>query len=148
MNRWAALLNHLACALVGLSGIAYGVMKYFLAASDPDSRVGHPWQQPMLKVHVLTAPLLVFALGLVFSSHALVRLKGGEDPGRASGAGLLGLAAPVVFSGPLIQVLTGDKARHWTGWIHAALGAIYVLAYVAHFLKKRPANEVSQSLQA
>src|SRR5664279_5327114 len=101
MKRWAAVLTHLACLFVGLSGVAYGVMKYFLAGADPDSRIGHPWQQPMLKVHVLTAPLLIFALGLVFSGHALARFKGGEDPGRVSGAGLLALGAPLVLTGPL-----------------------------------------------
>jgi len=138
VTRWAALLNHLACLFVGLSGIAYGVMKHFLSGADPDSRVGHPWQQPMLKVHVLTAPFLIFALGLVFSGHALARLKGGEDPGRTSGAGLLAIASPLVLTGPLIQVLTGDAARQWTGWVHAALGVVYVLAYAAHLLKKRP----------
>lgn len=143
MNRWAVVLNHLTCVFVGLSGVAYGAMKYFMAGSDPDSRVGHPWQQPMLKLHVLAAPFLVFALGLFFTGHALVRLKAGEDPGRASGAGLLAFAAPLVLTGPLIQVLTGDAARKWTGWIHAALGVVYVLAYAAHLLKKRPADEVS-----
>ncbi len=143
MKRWAALLNHLACLLVGLSGVAYGVLKYFMSGADPDSRAGHPWQQPMLKVHVLTAPFLIFALGLVFSGHALKRLQGGEDPGRTSGAGLLALAAPLVLTGPLIQVLTGDAARQWTGWIHTALGVVYVLAYAGHLLKKRPASETS-----
>jgi hypothetical protein len=143
VKRWAVFLSHLACAFVGLSGIAYGVMKYFLPASDPDSRVGHPWQQPMLKVHILAAPFLVFALGLVFSGHALARLRGGMDPGRASGAGLLGLAAPMVLTGALIQVLTGDAARQRTGWIHAALGAVYLLAYAAHLLKKKPDDEIS-----
>ncbi len=143
MKRWAVVLNHLACVFVGLSGIAYGVMKYFLAGSDPDSRVGHPWQQPMLKVHILAAPFLVFALGLIFSGHALARLKGGMDTGRTSGSGLLGLAAPMILTGAMIQVLTGDAARQWTGWIHAALGVVYVLAYAAHLLKKLPLDEIS-----
>ncbi|MEO8587530.1 MAG: hypothetical protein ABI584_15295 [Acidobacteriota bacterium] len=140
MKRWAVVLNHLACLLVGLSGVAYGVMKYLMAGSDPDSRAGHPWQQPMLKLHVLAAPFLVFALGLVFSGHALTRLQAGEETGRASGTGLLSFAAPLVLTGPLIQVFTGDSARHWTGWIHAALGAVYVLAYAGHLLKKAPAD--------
>ena len=138
MKRWAVVLNHLACAFVGLSGVLYGVMKFFMAGSDPDSRAGHPWQQPMLKLHVLTAPFLVFALGLVFSGHALKQLQAGEDSGRSSGGGLLLLAAPLVLTGPLIQVLTGDAARQWTGWVHAALGVVYVLAYVGHLFKKRP----------
>jgi hypothetical protein len=143
VNRGTVVLNHIACAFVGLSGIAYGVMKYFLTGSDSDSRVGHPWQQPMLKLHILAAPFLVFALGLVFSGHALARLKSGMDPGRASGSGLLALAAPMILSGALIQTLTGDAARQWTGWIHAVLGVLYVLSYAAHFLKKRPDDEIS-----
>ena len=143
MKRWAVVLNHLACASVGLSGIAYGAMKYFMAGSDPDSRAGHPWQQPMLKLHILAAPFRVFALGLVFSGHALARLKGGMDAGRASGSGLLGLAAPMILTGALVQVLTGDAARKWTGWIHAGLGVVYLLAYAGHLLKKRPSLEDS-----
>lgn len=140
MKRWAVVLNHVAYAFVGLSGIAYGVMKYFLEGADPDSRAGHPWQQPMLKLHVLGAPILVFVLGLVFSGHALVRLKTGEETGRSSGAGLLALAVPLVLTGPLLQILTGDAARRWTGWAHAALGVVYVLAYAGHLLKKPPAE--------
>jgi hypothetical protein len=141
VKRWAAVLNHLAIVFVGLSGLAYGVMKYFMAGADPDSRAGHPWQQPMLKVHVLTAPFLVFALGLFFSGHALQRLKEGEDRGRTSGAGLLAFTVPLVLTGPLIQVLTGDAARQWTGWAHAALGTGYGLAYVAHLLKEPPPRD-------
>lgn len=144
MKRWAAVLNHLSLAAVALSGLVYGVMKYFLAGSDPDSRAGHPWQQPMLKLHVLSAPFLVFALGLVFGGHALQRLKSGEDPGRASGFGLLAFAGPLVLTGPLIQVLTGDAARQWAGWAHAALGAVYALAYAGHLLKRRPPGEGSE----
>ena len=132
------LLHHFAVAAVSLSGMAYGVMKYFLTGADPDSRMGHPWQQPALKVHVISAPLLVFALGLVFSSHALKRFRGGEPEGRLSGGGLLGLVAPLVFSGYLVQVLTGEASRRWTGWLHAALGVVYLLGTVAHLLKKRP----------
>jgi hypothetical protein len=143
VKRWTVLLNHFACAVVGLSGVLYGVMKYFMTGSDPDSRAGPAWQQPMLKLHVLTAPLLVFALGLVFSGHALVRLKAGENPGRTSGSGLLWLAAPLVLTGPLIQVLTGEVARHLSGRSHAVLGTIYILAYAAHLLKKQPAVEHS-----
>jgi hypothetical protein len=140
MRRRDAVLNHLACFFVGLSGVAYGLMKYFIAGADPDSRAGHPWQQPMLKIHVVTAPFLIFGLGLVFSGHALKRLQGGEEPGRTSGAGLLALATPLVLTGPLIQVLTGDAARQWAGWSHAVLGVVYLLAYAAHLLKRRPAS--------
>jgi membrane associated rhomboid family serine protease len=139
VKGWEKFLHHAAVAAVGLSGVVYGVMKYFLTGTDADSRVGHPWQQPALKAHVMAAPFLVFALGLVFSSHALKRFRTGEPDGRVSGAGMLWLVAPLVLSGYLVQVLTGDAARRWTGWLHAALGVVYVFGYLAHLLKKRSA---------
>ena len=86
----------------------------------------------------------MFALGLVFGGHALQRLKTGEEPGRASGVGLLALAVPLVLTGPLIQVLTGEAARQWTGWAHAGLGVVYAAAYAGHLLKPRPPAEGSE----
>jgi hypothetical protein len=137
VKRWEVLFQNASAIAVGLSGVVYGVLKYFMAGADPDSRIGNPWTQPALKAHVLTAPFLVFALGLVFSSHALKRFRMGEPDGRVSGLGLLWIVAPVVLSGYLVQVLTGDAARTWTGWLHAAAGVLYLAGYVSHLLKKR-----------
>jgi hypothetical protein len=149
VKRWVVLLTHVSVALLGLSGIAYGLMKYFLPALDPDSRVSHPWQQPALKIHILAAPFLIFALGLLLCAHAFQRLRSGEEFGRRSGIGLIGLAAPLILSGSLIQTLTGDAARRWTGWLHAALGVLYVVGYVAHMLKRRSSSsDAAASLTA
>jgi len=138
VKRWELFLQNASVAAVGLSGLAYGVLKYFMAGADPDSRVGNPWTQPALKAHVLAAPFLVFALGLVFSAHGLKRFRAGEPDGRVTGIGLLWIVAPVILSGYLVQVLTGEAARTWTGWIHTAIGVLYLAGYVAHLLKKRP----------
>ena len=140
MRRWELLFHHGTVIAVGLSGVIYGVLKYFMAGADADSRIGNPWTQPALKAHLLSAPFVVFALGLVFSSHALKRFRSGEPDGRRSGMGLLGLAAPVVLSGYVIQVLTGDAARTWSGWLHASAGILYLAGYVAHLLKRKSAE--------
>ena len=137
MHRWELVFHNAAAGALGLSGVAYGVMKYFLAAADPDSRIGIPWEQPALKAHILAAPLFVFGLGLVISSHALKRFREGDSRGRMTGAALLWLAAPLIVSGYAVQVLTGDAARKWTGWLHAVLGAVFLLGYAAHLLKRR-----------
>jgi hypothetical protein len=118
-------------------------MKYAMTGSDPDSPLGHPWQPGVLKAHVLAAPFLVFAFGLVARGHALPKWKSGETTGKKSGISLLGLVAPLVLSGYAVPVFTGDSLRKGMGWIHAALGAVYVLAYATHLLKKRPPDEVS-----
>lgn len=138
MKRWEAWWNHGALVAVSLSGLVYGVFKYFVSSPDPDSRVGHPLQIAMLKAHVLAAPLAVFGLGLLLRRHALTRLRLGETEGRRTGVVLFWLAAPLVVTGYLVQVLVSTGAVHAAGWSHAGLGAIFLLGYAFHPKRKAP----------
>ena len=132
MKKAEARFLHLAFALASITGVVYGVLKYFVPARDPDSNMAVPWQPAVLKAHVLLVPLLVFGVGLVFSRHALGRFRAGEKQGRRSGVSLLASAAPVVFSGYLIQALTGPTAVRITGWAHAALGFLLASFWLLH----------------
>lgn len=123
---------HVAAISAVATGLLLGVMKYLLVPEDPDSPVNHPWQPGVLKAHLLAAPLLVFALGAIWRQHGLARLRSGETVGRRSGRGLLLAAFPLVLSGVLVQALVSDGARRWSGWIHAALGLAFALAYALH----------------
>ena len=145
MKRWEAWTNHLAIAAVSLSGLAYGVMKYLMTNPDPDSRLGHPWQPWALRIHVLAAPIAVFGLGLLFRRHALARLFGGEVEGRRSGSLMTWLFVPLCFSGYLIQAITGEAARRWTGWTHAAVGLFFAAAYVFHPRRSRLPDDSSKT---
>jgi len=144
MKRWESWINRIGVALAGASGIVYGVMKYFLAGNNPDSRLGHPWQPAVLAAHLLAAPVAVFGLGLLWRSHALNRLQLGEREGRRSGLAILRVAPPLVFSGYLVQVLTGDLLRKATGWLHAALGAAFALAFVLHLIGSRLPDDAAE----
>ena len=140
MKRWELVLLHVSTLAVAISGLVYGFMKYFLTGSDPDSPLGHSWQPGALKAHVLAAPFLVFALGLIARGHALPKWRSGEPPGKTTGGSLLALAAPLILSGYAVQVLTGELARKGTGWGHAAAGAAFAASYVLHLLKKKSAS--------
>jgi len=144
MKRWESWINRIGVALAGASGIVYGVMKYFLAGTNPDSRLGHPWQPAVLAAHVLAAPVAVFGLGLLWRSHALNRLQLGEREGRRSGLTILRVAPPLVFSGYLVQVLTGDPLRKATGWLHAVLGVAFTLAFVLHLIGSRLPDDAAE----
>jgi hypothetical protein len=144
MKRWESWVNRIGVALAGASGIVYGVMKYFLAGTNPDSRLGHPWQPWVLAAHVLAAPVAVFGLGLLWRSHALGRLQLGEREGRRSGLMILRVTPPLVFSGYLVQVLTGDPLRKATGWLHAALGVVFALAIVLHLIGSRLPDDAAE----
>ena len=132
MKRWEARWNHAALVAVSLSGLAYGIFKYFVPSSDPDSRIGHPWQPVMLKAHILVAPLAVFAIGLVFRRHALARIQGGESSGRRSGALMFWLLLPLTVTGYLVQVFVETTPVRAAGWSHAALGVCFLLGYAFH----------------
>jgi len=132
VKRWEAWVNHLGWAVVAASGLLYGILKYFVRGTDPDSRLAVPWQPSVLAIHVLAAPVAVFALGLVFRRHALTRLAMGQREGRPTGRALTWLAIPLAATGYLIPVLTGNAARHWTGWIHSAIGLVFAVGYLFH----------------
>jgi len=132
MKRWEAWWNHAALAAVALSGLAYGVFKYFIPNADPDSRVGHPLQPWLLKAHILVAPLAIMGVGLLLRRHALARWRQGEQGGRKTGVLMLWIFLPLALSGYLIQVFVEPGAVRWTGWIHAGVGVLFGLGYAIH----------------
>ena len=145
MKRWEAWFIRAGFALVSASGVLLAVLKYVLGGPDPDSRVGHPWQPAVTAAHVLVAPVAVFVLGLLWRAHALSRLKSGEPEGRSSGTMLTAIGLPLVLSGYVVQVLTGEAARKWTGWSHAALGLIFALAFALHVPGSGPPDEAPEA---
>jgi len=132
MKRWEAWWNHAALAAVSLTGLVYGIFKYFIPSADPDSRVGTPWQSVMLKAHLLAAPFAILGIGLLLRRHALARLKQGEPSGRRTGIAMLWLFTPLALTGYLIQVFVAPGAVRATGWIHAGLGTLFLLGYALH----------------
>ncbi len=139
MKRWEAWWNHAALAAVSLTGVAYGIFKYFIPSADPDSRVGHPLQLGMLKAHILVAPFAILGVGLLLRRHALARIRKGERSGRRTGIAMLWLFAPLALTGYLIQVLVAQAAVRATGWIHAGLGVLFLVGYAFH-PKRRATN--------
>jgi hypothetical protein len=126
-------LLHGSAALVAASGIAYAAFKYFMTSDDPFSAVGHPLQPWALRVHVLAAPALVFAVGMILKDHVLGKLKNGSPPAaRRGGSAALAVFLFLAATGYILQVLVSGTARTWTGWTHAAAGVLFVLAYAAH----------------
>jgi hypothetical protein len=133
MNWLEKTLLHGGTILAGLSGLAYAAFKYLMVNEDPFSAVNHPMQPWALAVHVMTAPLLVFAAGWIFKDHVVGKMKNGSPP-SAKRIGVLIMAAlvPLILSGYLIQVISAEMPRRWTAWIHLGLGAFFLALYAIH----------------
>ncbi|MFN7959998.1 MAG: hypothetical protein U0002_01875 [Thermoanaerobaculia bacterium] len=134
MNRFEAWAVHLGNLLVGLTGLVYAWMRYLLSPADPYAVVNHPWQPAVQHAHVLAAPLLVFACGLIWRHHAWKQLATGVPVRRRSGLALLLTLAPMVASAYLLQTAV-DPAWHraWV-WLHLASSGLWLVGSLAHLL--------------
>jgi hypothetical protein len=137
VSRVEAWTLHLATLLVGGTGLVYAWMRYFLESADPFAAVNHPWQPHAQHLHVLSAPLLVFASGLVWRCHVLACRRLGIRERHRTGATLALSLLPMVASGYLLQTATGEEWRRIWLWIHVAAAALWLLGYLVHQLLPR-----------
>lgn len=134
MNRGELVVIHVANALVVATGVVYAAMKYLMRPSDEWAVVNHPWQPHVQHLHVLVVPLLVFAVGLLWSRHVIRKLRNGGD-GRSTGLGLVVAFVPMAASGYLLQVTIQPEWR--TIWIavHVVASVLWITAFGAHQLR-------------
>ncbi len=137
MTRLEAWFLHVATILVGGGGLVYAWMRYFVRPDDPFAVVNHPWQPDVQHLHVLAAPLLVFALGLIWQSHVRASLRLGIAARRRSGWALAATATPMVASGYLLQTATAPGWRQAWLALHLAASTLWLGGYLAHQLSSR-----------
>lgn len=137
MTRTEAWALHVSNALVGGTGLVYAWMRYLAESEDEFAIVNHPWQPQVQHLHVIVAPLLVFAVGVVWRAHVWTRVRSKFRARRPTGLGLALLFAPMTASGYLLQTASVEPWR--TVWIvvHVATSVLWCLAYAVHLLSRR-----------
>lgn len=134
MKPWERWAFGLLAAIVSVTGGGYFWMKYLLVTDDPFAVVNHPWQGPMLALHVIASPALILLFGIVLNSHVLRKLGARHGPNRRSGLLSLGTFAAMTASGYLLQVVTGEVLLRSIVALHVASGALFVFAYATHLV--------------
>jgi hypothetical protein len=130
VSRGVAWLSHVSNLLVALTGLVYFVMKYLMQPADPFDVVNHPWQPAMQHAHVVTAPLLVFACGVLLY-HAVLGIRT-PRPRRRSGLSLVAMFVPMVLSAYFLQVSADELWRKVWAWTHLGTSLVWTVATVAH----------------
>jgi hypothetical protein len=136
MTRAQVVTLQIAVALTAITGVVFAWMKYAMKSDDPFAVVNHPLQPWMLSAHVVVAPLAVFAFGWIFSNHIAPAFVNGSRK-RPSGVGAMWMLAPMVVSGYLMQVSTGDAVRHAMAVAHWISSGAFVVAYLVHIFFRR-----------
>lgn len=129
MNKTESLLLHLSTIALAISGMVYTYMHYFLKPSDPFSVVGNPWEPAVLKFHIIVAPVLILAVGMILHAHILFKLSAGTQTGKKSGILLIGMFIIMVLSGYVLQIVTVRKP---VLLIHLISGVLWSLGYLSH----------------
>ncbi|MFT7679960.1 MAG: hypothetical protein ACI8QC_003965 [Planctomycetota bacterium] len=134
MSRLVAWMVHISVLAVGLTGVVYGVMRYVLEPADEFALVNHPAEPNWKAAHILLAPLLLFACGLVWRGHVWLKISMRMPERRLTGILLALLLLPMAASGYLLQVSEQDSWREIWIWTHGISGSLWVLTYIAHRL--------------
>jgi hypothetical protein len=134
MSRWQAWFSHAVTIAVAASGIVYLWMKYFMRTDDPFSLVNHPLQPHALSLHLLAAPLLVFAFGLMFESHIANRLRLSTPLNRRSGLISVFTFALMTVSGYALQISSAATLSRTALLLHLASSGLFLVSYLMHQL--------------
>lgn len=137
MSRFEAWFVHVANLLVGGTGLVYAWMRYYARPADPFAVVNHPWQPAVQHLHVIAAPLLVFAVGLLWQGHAWAGVRQPGAPRRRSGLALIATAAPMIASGYLLQTATGPTWRQVWLVVHLVASGLWLAGTLVHQLTPR-----------
>jgi len=134
-QKW---FHHAANLAVGGTGLVYAWMLYFVEPAEDDpfsiAVANHPWQPEVKNLHVLLAPLLVFAIGALWPDHIWKRIRSGFVVRRRVGILLALLALPMIASGYLLQTSVSESwTRVWV-WTHVASSVAWIGAYFWHQL--------------
>jgi hypothetical protein len=133
MNRLETWLLHLSTIVLTVTGAVYAIMHYLMKSSDPFSVINHPLEPYMLDIHIISAPVLVVAIGIILHSHILFKIENGSRPARKSGLILIPLFLIMAASGYVLQITSGSINRIFF-WVHLGSGSLWALVYGAHHL--------------
>lgn len=140
MTRSQAWFVHVANLLVAGTGVLWAWMLLVVEPVDDFALQNHPLQDETQAAHVLTAPLLLVALGIAWAVHVAPYLASGARARRRTGLALVSLAVPLCASGYLLQVSTDESWRALWSWLHLGTGAAWVVGYLVHQFTPRTAH--------
>ncbi len=122
---------------VAITGLLWAWMLWGLSPADPYAVVNHPWQPSVHAAHVLAAPALVLAIGLIWRNHAWARIRSHFRPRRRSGVTLAILFLPMAASGYLLQTAVSERLRTLWLALHLASSALWLAAWIVHRWPRR-----------
>lgn len=127
--RWSVWVGSVVS---GFTGLVYWWMLHMMEPLGEWAVINHPLQPWVLKAHIVTSPLLVFAVGLIAMDHVWKQYRLGIRAGRRSGLTAMWVIAPMIATGYLIQAVTLPTWLSALGWLHLGTGVAYLAGLAVH----------------
>lgn len=132
MNKFEKWLLHLSTAVLGVSGAGFWWMKHLMEPIDPFAVVNHLLQPWFLASHILVAPVVLFAVGLIAREHIWKESRRPGNRNRRIGFACFTALGVSGLSGYLLQTTVREGLRLVFLWVHLSSGAVYLAAYLIH----------------
>lgn len=127
--------THIAAYLTVLHGLIYFIVKYYMQVESPYGERPH-WSQGYIQsIHIFLSPLLVFAIGMLWKDHIVMKFKHSARK-RGSGITLFIICAVMIFSGYGIQSFYEETTKAVQTWAHLISSFLFVVAYAIHHFRK------------
>lgn len=114
-----------------LSGIIFLYFRDIYITKELFTLINHSMQPVMLKVHIIVSSIVVFFLGAIFAIHAVPYFLKSKKR-RILGIMLMLFALTMSLTGYILQVLSDPSFLSLLGWIHLALGVLFVVLLPIH----------------
>ncbi|MDP6954488.1 MAG: hypothetical protein QF599_00830 [Planctomycetota bacterium] len=137
MKSSSVRLTHTANLLVCLSGLLYGGLRYCARREGDFGPESHPAEDPLRSLHIVTAPLLIWAVAAIWHEHIWPSLRAGIQTRRRTGLTLTISFAPMVLSAYLLQVSVEDAWRSLWLWLHLASSGLWLVTMLIHLVLPR-----------
>ena len=144
MTRLEKVVVWGSTAAVTVTGVVYAWMKYLLEPVDSFAVINHPLQPVVLKLHIVTAPILIFGIGMIATRHIWPHFKAGLQRGRRSGISSMLVLVPMIATGYALQALSNASWLRVLGWIHLGFGIVFAVGSAFHFVATRRKLAVSR----
>lgn len=132
MNPFRRRLLWVSTLVTAITGVVYWWMATFLEPVSEWAVINHPLQPWMLKAHILAAPVMLFAVGMITWDHIWRHIRSGLPRGRKSGLVITAVFGPLVLTGYLLQTVTGEGVTALLSWSHLVLGTVCTLFIGTH----------------
>lgn len=142
LERWSL---HIAALLTAGTGLIHGWLRYFGQRTGEFGLEAHPLLGLLQHLHILSAPFLMLALGMVLKGHVEPLVRSGRLNRLGTGLFLLVGLAPMILGGYAVQVVVDPTWRKLWAWVHGISSLLFLGAYLLHLARNTATQAVAET---